>query len=57
LLEGKLVNLRVAEKDDIDFQVEFNNDLDCWGEYAPIELMSKSEMIKMFDNLMSAPID
>jgi RimJ/RimL family protein N-acetyltransferase len=57
LFEGKLVNLRVAEKDDIDFQVEFNNDIDCWGEYVPIEQMSKSELMKLFDNLMSAPID
>jgi hypothetical protein len=40
VLEGKLVNLRVAEKDDIDFQVEFKNDLDCWGEYFPIAQMS-----------------
>ena len=57
MLEGKNVNLRVAEKDDIDFQVEFNNDIDCWGEYDPIEQMSKSELMKLFDNLMSAPID
>ena len=57
MLEGKLVNLRVAEKGDIDFQVEFNNDIDSWGEYDSAQQMSKSEMIKLFDNLLAAPID
>jgi len=30
------VNLRVAEKDDIDFLVEYTDDLDNDGEYIPI---------------------
>jgi RimJ/RimL family protein N-acetyltransferase len=57
LLEGKTVNLRVMEKDDIDFLAEFNNDIDCGGEYEPINQMSKSELIKMFDTLQSSQID
>jgi RimJ/RimL family protein N-acetyltransferase len=50
LLEGKNVNLRVAERDDIDFLVESTNDIDFGGEYIPIEQTSKSEWIEAFDN-------
>jgi ribosomal-protein-alanine N-acetyltransferase len=51
LLEGKTVNLRVMERDDIDFLVECRNDIDFWGEYVPIgEQISKAEWMKYFDN-------
>jgi len=36
LLEGKLVNLRVMEKDDVDFMVECINDVDVW-EHDPVD--------------------
>jgi len=51
LLEGTIVNLKVLEKEDIDFMVECFNDVDFWGEYSPIgEQVSKSEWIKLLDN-------
>jgi RimJ/RimL family protein N-acetyltransferase len=51
LLEGKLVNLRVIEKEDVDFATECFNTIDFWGEYDPIgEQKSKSERMKLFDN-------
>jgi ribosomal-protein-alanine N-acetyltransferase len=51
LLEGKNVNLRIRERDDLDFLVEWFNDADFWGEYIPIvEQISKSERLKLFDN-------
>jgi RimJ/RimL family protein N-acetyltransferase len=50
LLEGKSVNLRVAERDDIDFLVEYTNDIDIEGKYIPIEQTSKLEWIEAFDN-------
>jgi len=34
LLDGKLVNLRKVEKEDVDFQFACFNDLDFWGEYT-----------------------
>jgi RimJ/RimL family protein N-acetyltransferase len=34
LLEGKLVNLRVIEKEDVDFQFSCFNQIDFWGEYT-----------------------
>ena len=51
MLEGKNVNLRVVERDDIDFMVDCFNNVDFWGEYDPIaEQKSKTERMKQFDS-------
>ena len=52
MLEGKNVNLRVIERDDIDFLAECFNDMDFWGEYSnPVfEQTSKSGLMRNFDN-------
>jgi len=51
LLEGKHINLRIMEKEDVDFSVECFNKLDFWGEYDPIvPQRSKAERMKQFDN-------
>jgi RimJ/RimL family protein N-acetyltransferase len=51
LLEGKTVNLRVMERDDVDFLVGCRNDIDFWGEYVPVgEQISKAEWLKYHDN-------
>jgi RimJ/RimL family protein N-acetyltransferase len=51
LLEGRTVNLRVVESDDVDFAVGCHNDGGFWADYIPIEeQMSKSEWMKSFDN-------
>ncbi len=51
MLEGKNVNLRIMERDDIDFLVECLNDIDFGGEYVPIgEQISKAEWMKYFDS-------
>jgi RimJ/RimL family protein N-acetyltransferase len=51
LLEGKLIDLRVMEREDVDFLTEHRNDINCMGEYWPdIEQTSKSEQMKRFDN-------
>jgi RimJ/RimL family protein N-acetyltransferase len=51
LLEAKNVNLRVMEREDVDFLVECFNDMNFRGEYTPIEVqISKSEEMKQFDN-------
>ena len=57
MLEGKTVNLRVREKEDIDFLAEHLNDINCMGEHWPnIEQRSKSERMKEFDNPMNLVI-
>ena len=51
MLEGKLVNLRAWEREDIDFLAEHRNDINCMGEYWPIiGQYSKSDYQKVFDN-------
>jgi len=57
LLEGRTVNLRVMERDDIDFLAECRNDINFWGEHNPIgEQFSKSELMKGFDNASNSAI-
>ena len=51
MLEGKTVNLRVMEKEDVDFLAEHLNDINCMGEYwSDFEQVSKSELMKGYDN-------
>ena len=51
MLEGTVVDLRVVERDDVNFRVEWRNNVEFWGEYANIvEQLSKSEWLKRFDN-------
>ena len=51
MLEGKNVNLRVMEKDDIDFCVEWFDRIDYYSEYDSIPIQkSKTERLKLFDN-------
>ena len=53
MLEGKNVNLRVVEKEDIPIVAEWLNNLDFFGEYNPLWQMSKADLQKMYDNLSS----
>jgi ribosomal-protein-alanine N-acetyltransferase len=47
LLEGKNIRLKLGEKDDLDFFVDFWNNLDWYGDYEPIlEQMTKVEAEK-----------
>jgi RimJ/RimL family protein N-acetyltransferase len=50
LLEGKTVNLRVMEKDDLPLFVEWVNKPEVFGEYNPLHQMSRTEVEKMIEN-------
>jgi RimJ/RimL family protein N-acetyltransferase len=50
VLEGKNVNLRIMEKDDMPLFVEWVNKPEVFGEYNPLHQMSKTEAEKMFEN-------
>jgi RimJ/RimL family protein N-acetyltransferase len=50
LLEGKNVNLRVMEKDDLPLFAEWFNKPEVFGEYNPLLQMSKTEVEKILDN-------
>jgi RimJ/RimL family protein N-acetyltransferase len=50
LLEGRNVNLRVVERDDVDFLAESINDVDFDSEFLPVSQMSRAEVLRRFDN-------
>ena len=49
MLEGKNVNLRVVEKEDLPMVAEWLNDLDFFGEYNPLMQMSKADLQKDYE--------
>jgi len=49
MLEGKLVNLRVLERDDLPLFAEWNNDPEFGGEFEPLEQNSLSDIEKWYD--------
>jgi RimJ/RimL family protein N-acetyltransferase len=50
LLLGKNVNLRVVERDDVDFLAESINDVDFNSEFLPVRQTSRAEVLRNFDN-------
>ena len=50
LLEGKNVNLRIMEKEDVPLFTEWVNKPEVFGEYNPLHQMSKTEAEKVFEN-------
>jgi RimJ/RimL family protein N-acetyltransferase len=53
LLEGNNVNLRIVEKEDLSFYVNWVNDPSFFGEYNPLEQTTKAEMEKDYDTAPS----
>jgi len=50
LLEGKNINLRVVEKEDLPLIAEWFNKPEVFGEYNPLHQVSRIEAEKMFEN-------
>jgi len=50
MLEGKNVNLRLMEKEDIPLFLEWMNNPEFFGEYNPLEQETKAEIEKSFEN-------
>jgi RimJ/RimL family protein N-acetyltransferase len=48
-LEGKLLNLRIAEKEDLQLLANWTNDLEFFGKYDPVVQQSKAEVEKRLD--------
>ena len=51
MLEGKNVNLRVAEKEDLSLALEWVNNLEFLGEYQFMPQMSRADLEKMYNNM------
>jgi ribosomal-protein-alanine N-acetyltransferase len=50
LLEGRNINLRIVEKEDLPLLAEWFNKLEVFGEYNPLHQMSKAEVEKIFES-------
>ena len=50
VLEGKNVNLRIMEREDLPLYLEWVNDPSFFGEHNPLEQTTKTEMEKNYDN-------
>jgi RimJ/RimL family protein N-acetyltransferase len=51
LLEGKNVNLRIMEKEDLSIVKEWDNDVNIMGEYEPIVQETKADLERQYDKL------
>ena len=49
MLEGKNVNVRIMEKEDLPLFVEWRNSPEVLGEYNPLRQVSKTEVEKDFE--------
>jgi len=54
LLEGKTVNLRIMEREDLAVLREWDNNSEFMGEYEPLRQETKTELEKTYDNLKDA---
>ena len=50
MLEGKSVNLRIMEREDLPLYVRWVNDPGFFGEYNPLEQTTRTEMEKNYDS-------
>jgi len=50
LLEGKTVNLRIMEKEELPLLAEWLSSLEFLGEFLGLRQMSKTEAEKMLEN-------
>ena len=49
MLEGKNINLRLVEKEDIALWMQWANNPEFWGEYNPLRQVTKAEVEKEWD--------
>ena len=51
MLEGKSVNLRIMEREDLSIVKEWDNDIGIMGEYEPIVQETTADLEKQYDKL------
>ena len=51
MLEGKQVNLRIMEREDLPILKKWDNDIGIMGEYEPIIQETKTDLERQFDKL------
>lgn len=56
MLEGKLVNLKIVDKEDLPQVLEWFNNLDFWGQYVRTVQISKEEAEKGHDSAIKPKV-
>ncbi len=51
MLEGKNVNLRIVEREDLSIVKNWDNDVGIMGEYEPIVQETKADLERQFDKM------
>ena len=51
MLEGKTVNLKIVEREDLPLLIDWNSNYEFYREYSPLRQLSKTEWEKRYDNL------
>jgi ribosomal-protein-alanine N-acetyltransferase len=51
VLEGKNVNLRIMEREDLSIVKEWDNDIGIMGEYEPIVQETRADLERQYDKL------
>lgn len=52
MLEGKSVNLRIMEKEDLSIVKKWDNDIGIMGEYEPIIQETKADLERQFEKMI-----
>ncbi len=51
MLEGKLVNLRIMEKEDLSVLLEWDNTPEFMGRFEPLRQETRADLERIYDNL------
>jgi ribosomal-protein-alanine N-acetyltransferase len=54
LLEGKNVNLKIMEKEDLPVLLEWENNLEFMGQFEPFRQETKADLERFYDDLKDA---
>ena len=54
MLEGRNVNLRIMEREDLPVLLEWDNNLEFMGEYEPLRQETRVDLERAYDNLKDA---
>jgi RimJ/RimL family protein N-acetyltransferase len=54
LLEGKTVNLRIVERQDLSILLEWDNNVDFRGQFENVKQETMAELERLYDNIKDA---
>jgi len=54
MLEGKVVNLRIVEREDLSILLGWNNNLEFIGNFEPLKQKTRADLERTYDSLKDA---